>query len=175
MGYMDALISGYFKTTQDGGKLFLPWGVLGRGYVIASEQDFKRLQRLIKVYMALSLVLIIGSGWLQPYWGGFAIAALLVVSYAIWVQFVLRRLQPSQERLSLKESVAAGARAHSDASLWLLEIAALAFVGAGILILIVDPHNRLIALACIAFFGLAAVKFTIQLIQRRRRETTGAD
>ena len=43
MGYFDALTSSYFKTTPDGRKLFFPWGVLGRGYTIDSEQDYERL------------------------------------------------------------------------------------------------------------------------------------
>ena len=45
MGYFDALTSGYFKTAPDGRKLFFPWGVLGRGYAIDSEQDYERLRR----------------------------------------------------------------------------------------------------------------------------------
>jgi hypothetical protein len=133
MGYLDAVTSGYFKTTQDGSKLFFPWGVSGRGYVVASEQHFERLQRQFKFFWALSFVLIIGSSSLPPHWGAFAIGALVIVYYAIWMQFLLRRLRPSQERLSLKESMAAVARAHSDRSLWLSVIGALAFVGAGIL------------------------------------------
>jgi hypothetical protein len=36
MGYFDALTSNAFKTAPDGRKLFFPWGVLGRGYVLAS-------------------------------------------------------------------------------------------------------------------------------------------
>jgi hypothetical protein len=29
MGYFDGLASGSFKTSQDGRRLFFPWGVLG--------------------------------------------------------------------------------------------------------------------------------------------------
>jgi hypothetical protein len=31
MGYLDALTSGSFKTTEDGERLFFPWGPLGDG------------------------------------------------------------------------------------------------------------------------------------------------
>jgi hypothetical protein len=61
MGYFDGLISGSFKTTQDGRRLFFPWGVLGSGYSIASERDYQRLRQQVKGYMIVSLVLIIAS------------------------------------------------------------------------------------------------------------------
>jgi hypothetical protein len=38
MGFFNALTSSGFKTGQDGRKLFFPWGVLGRGYIIDSER-----------------------------------------------------------------------------------------------------------------------------------------
>jgi hypothetical protein len=40
--------------------LFFPWGVLGRGYTIDSEQDYERLRRQVKAYTIVSLVLIVG-------------------------------------------------------------------------------------------------------------------
>ena len=43
MGYFDALMSSWFKTLPDGRKLFYPRGAWGRGYIIASEPDYKRL------------------------------------------------------------------------------------------------------------------------------------
>ena len=78
MGYFDALTSSYFKTAQDGRKLFFPWGPLGRGYVIASERDYKRLQRQVKVYTGVSLVLIIGAVAFQGFLAALAIGALLI-------------------------------------------------------------------------------------------------
>ena len=59
MGYFDALTSSSFKTTEDGRRLFFPWGTLGRGYAIPSEEEFERLRRRVKAYLAISLPLII--------------------------------------------------------------------------------------------------------------------
>ena len=168
MGYFDALTSGSFKTTQDGRRLFFPWGVLGRGYSIANEQDYLRLRQQVKGYLIVSMVLMIGS---QPF-GGYlvvvAIAALCTTLYLAWVWYVLRRLNISDEKLSLQESMTTQARAHGMVGLWLLEIGALAFVGCGILILVVDPRQWLVALASIGFFGLCAAKITRMLVLRRR-------
>jgi hypothetical protein len=167
MGYFDALTSSYFKTAQDGRKLFFPWGALGRGYAIPSDQDYKRLQRQVKAYTIVSLVLIIGAVVLQIYFG-LVIAALLIVFYMIWTRYLLRGLQPSDERLSLQESMTFQARMHSTVGLWLLEVVALAFVGFGILMIVVDPGNWLIALASIVFFGFCATIFTRMLVLRWR-------
>jgi hypothetical protein len=64
--------------------------------------------------------------------------------------------------------MAGQSRAHSTVSLWLLEIAALVFVGAGALILIVDPSNWLVATASIGFFGLCAVMIARMLLNKMR-------
>jgi hypothetical protein len=168
MGYFDAMTKGCFKTAQDGRNLFFPWGVLGRGYTIASEQDNLRLQQQFKVYMVVSLVLIISAGSLDRYFVGAVIVALSLGFYLVWMRYLLRRLQPSDESLSLRESITSQAHAHSAVGLWLLEITALAMVGGGILIFIVDPGNWLIALIGIFLFGLGAVKFAHMLVLRRR-------
>ena len=66
MGYFDGLTSGSFKTAQDGRRLFFPWGVLGSGYAIASEQDYQRLRRQVKAYMVAMLVLVMELVTGQP-------------------------------------------------------------------------------------------------------------
>jgi hypothetical protein len=175
MGYFDAMTKGCFKTAQDGRRLFFPWGVLGRGYAIASEQDNLRLQQQFKIYMIVSLGLVIGAVSFDRYLVDAAIVALLVGFYLVWMRYLLRRLQPADERLTLRESVTAQAHAHSAAGLWLLEIAALAFVGSAILIFIIDPRNWLIALIGIFFFGLGAAKFAHMLVLRRRAAVTGSN
>jgi hypothetical protein len=153
MGYFDVLTNGYFKTAQDGRKLFFPWGVLNRGYTIASEQDYLRLQQQIKIYMVVSLVLVISSASLKGDLVGLGVATLLIGFYAVWTRYLLHRLQRSDEKLA--------------------EIGALAFVGGGILIFIVDPGNRLIALVSIVVGGLAAAKIARMLMLLRRPTAAG--
>jgi hypothetical protein len=159
MGYFDALTNSSFKTTPDGHRLFFPWGIWSRGYVIASDQDYDRLRQQMKIYYIVSLVLIIGSIVAKIYVGAIIIAALLLGFYLAWMWSLVPRLQPSHERLSLQESMTSQARLHNAVVLWLLEIAMLAFVCGGVLNLIFDPSNWLIALPSISFFGLCAVAF----------------
>jgi drug/metabolite transporter (DMT)-like permease len=110
MGFFDALASSVFKTASDGSRLFSPLGHLGRGYVIASERDYQRLRRQMKIYFIILFVLIIGAGFLLNYFLGvgntyvaFAqtvIALSMGGSYGVWAWSLCRRLQPSNDTLS---------------------------------------------------------------------------
>jgi hypothetical protein len=168
MGYFDGLTSGSFKTTQDGRRLFFPWGVLGSGYSIASEQDYQQLRQQVKVYMIVSLVLMVASNSLGGYIVLLVVAALLVAFYLAWTWRLLSRLKISGERLSLQESMTSQAHAHGVLVLWALEIGASVLVGGGIIMLVVDPSQWLIALGSIFFFGLCAAKIGRMLVLRRR-------
>jgi hypothetical protein len=182
MGHFDALASSSFKTAAHGRRLFFPWGIWGRGYVIASEQDYQRLRQQIKTYYVVSLAVIIGSVVLKIYFGdvfmavflGFFVAVSLGF-YLLWMRSLLPRLEPSSERLSREECMTTQARLHGAVGLWLLEIVALAFVGDGILLLILAPAQHWqTGLATIVLFGLCAIVVARMLVLRRR-PAPGAD
>ena len=170
-GYFNALTAGYFKTGADGRKLFFPWGAMGRGYVIPSEQRYESMHRQLKIYMIASLVLIIAPIAAQFYITGFIIAAALMVFYVAWAPYLKRGLEPSEERMSMRDNMATQARIHNKGMLWAMEIMALVFVAGGILILIFDPKQWLIALGSTVFFGFCAIVIG-RMIMLRRRELT---
>jgi Gpi18-like mannosyltransferase len=174
MGYFDGLTGGSFKTAQDGRRLFFPWGVLGSGYAIASEQDYQRLRQQVKAYMVVTLVLVIASGMYEPYLAPLAAAALLACFYLAWMWRMLPHMARSNEKLSLQESMTSQARAHGAVVLWLLEIVSIVFVMSGIAMLVFDPGSRLTALFCTAFFGLCAAKIARLIVLRHRTAATQA-
>jgi hypothetical protein len=83
------------------------------------------------------------------------------------VSYLLRGLQPSDERLSWRESITSQALAHSAAALWSLEIVSLAFVGIGVYFFVVVPGEWK-ALAAVVFFGLCAAVVAFMLVIRSR-------
>ena len=175
MGYFDALTSSCFKRASDERWLFFPYGILGQGYIIDSEQAYETLRRRIKAFTVTGLVLVIGGALaLQRYAGAFFIAALYAAFYVVWTRFLLRGLQQSDEKLSLEESMTSQAITHSAVCLWLLEIGALAFVGLGILMLIADSRNWLMVLAPTIFFGICAAFIARMLVLRRRSRAGSA-
>ena len=164
MGYFDALTSSYFKTAADGRNLFYPWGVLGRGYVIATEQDRQRLLRQLKIYTIVSCVLIVGAAMLQSYMGALVIGLALVLFYVFWARHLVR----GDEGLSMRESYTSQALAHSPASLWSMAIGSLVLFVAAIAMLVFEPGSPWVALAGIVFFGLTTAVIGWMLILRRR-------
>jgi hypothetical protein len=169
MGYFDALTSGAFKTNPDGRRLFFPYGVIGRGYVLPSEEHYQRLYRQTKAFMIAALVLIIGASVLKAYVPAVVITALLVGFYVLWTQLTVRGLAPSDDRLSLQESMTAQAVTHNVAMLWAMEIFSLLFVAIGVIMLVTSSENWLIGLASVAFFGLCAAAFARMLVLRKRQ------
>jgi hypothetical protein len=171
MGYFDAITSSAFKTADDSRKLFFPWGTLGRGYVLGSDEDYVRLRGQIKLFMIAALNLIVVSVALQSYsyLVSVAVTPVLIGFYAVWMAYLLPRLGVSDERLSLQESMRSQALGHSATVLWLLEIGSLAFVGTGAFIFIFDPANWLTGISSMLFFGLCAAVFAFMLAVRSRR------
>lgn len=174
MGYFDGLTEGQFKIAEDGRRLFFPRGFWGRGYVVDSESEFQRLRRQMKIYQAVALVLIIAAVVPRQYnpYLVIAVALLVIVFYLVWSRSLVARLQPAEDQLRWRETSAAQARAFGPFTLWFLEIVALAFVAAGIGLLLTDPTSRLLAIGTIAFFGLCAAYGAYLLVLRGRTMST---
>jgi hypothetical protein len=168
MGYFDGLTSGSFKTTEDGRKLFFPWGYLGRGYTIASDEDYNRLRLQTKIYLMVALTVIVCSAFLRVKVNPIGLGAILIASYAVWTLYQVRRLQPANESLSLRESMTTRGVAFGPVVLWLLEICSLVLVGSGIAIFFIEPGSWLASLASILFFGVCAAAFAWMLFLRRK-------
>jgi hypothetical protein len=166
MGYFDALTESSFKTAQDGTRLFFPWGIMGSGYRIATEQDYLRLRQQIKAYMIISFVLIIPLVLLVGA-AAFAILVPLMGFYLVWMRYVLRDLTRSDEQLSLRESMTSQARRHNPALLRFLQISSIVFVICGAVMLLSASGSQLIALLSILFFGLCTVMLTRMIALRR--------
>ena len=53
---------GVFKTDDDGNALFFPNGVMGKGYIIPSEEKKEKLRKLQKRFIYGSMI-ILGIGY----------------------------------------------------------------------------------------------------------------
>jgi Ca2+/Na+ antiporter len=168
MNFLNAITSAYFKTAQDGSTVFYPWSIWVRGYTLPSAQDQQRLQQQLKVYLAVTfvLILIIVNIVSTPVY--FAIGGTLTVFYVLWMLYAVRRLPRAGERLSLDESLTIQARTHHIVVLWLFAALSLFAVVCSIVMLAVAPGNWLIAILGTALFGLALAKAIRMLVLRYR-------
>jgi Ca2+/Na+ antiporter len=168
-GYFNALTAGYFKTGADGRRFFFPWGAMGRGYLIPTEQRYESMHRQLKIYMIATLVLIIPPIAAQFYFTGVIISVALMIFYLGWARFLKRGLEPSDERMTVGGNIATQAR-NNIGMLWTMEIAAVLFVAAGIAMLVFEPKQWIMSLFSTVFFGFCATVIG-RMIMLRRRET----
>lgn len=168
MGYFDGLTSSNFKTTADGRKLFFPWGVLGHGYIIAPE-DGERLRKQLKISLMIGLALIIVSTFYHSTIGPLALGVVMFSVHVIWMKFVIRHLQRTEERMSWQESMTTQAGAYGLWMLWSLEIGSILLVFASIGAAVDDPDNRMMGICSAVFFGVCVAVITRMLWLRRRR------
>jgi hypothetical protein len=133
--YFEGLIEGSFKTAADGQRLFYPWGILGKGYVLPGARTEQRIRKLLKIYYMVSLPLVLTVSFTVSFYGFYYALALIPVVllvYGVGVLSLTRRRPASRERLRLTESLANSGRAHSRAILWFLFIVSILFVIGGI-------------------------------------------
>ena len=107
IGVLDALCEGTFVRRRDGRILFFPWGALGHGYALASEQEHRRLRREVKRLLVLGLFAAplaasigMGAFGIGPI---AALAALLGLVGALRLAWLTRGLERSPGRLTRAE------------------------------------------------------------------------
>jgi hypothetical protein len=108
MGFLDRLVNGGFKTTEDGRKLFFPHGNLGRGYIIPSEVEFQRLQKWIRAFIIWQICLFVIFFLLIHYVSaqiGLIFFLLIVILDHIWAYPKYRQLERADERFVFNESL----------------------------------------------------------------------
>jgi len=166
MGYFDALANGVFKRTSSGKMAFYPWGKLGRGYEIQTDEQYKKIRGYIVRYYMIVLPIAVGAAVFLN-WLAFVVLPFAIIPYILWLRRWTRILPVTEERMTFKESYEAQAVAHSPVMLWLLLAISLAFVLAGAAI-VVSGGDILIGIVCVLFFGCCAAVFVFMISARRR-------
>jgi hypothetical protein len=167
MGYFDALASSSFKNLENGKRAFYPWGKLGKGYEIQTEEQYEALRRFVIRYYIVVLPLGILAGVLRNWIALVVLVPLSVLIFVLMIRKLTRGLPRTDERLTFKDSYENQARRHSPVMLWAMLVMSLLFVAGG-LFLIAGPGEILVGLLAIGFFGACAAVFAWMLLARRR-------
>ena len=166
MGYFDALANGAFKRTTSGKMAFYPWGKIGKGYEIQTDEQYEQIHGFIVRYYMMVLPIAIGAGVFLK-WFALVVVPFAAVPYVLWLRKWTRILPTTDERLTFKESYEAQAAAHSPVMLWVLLAISLIFVLAGAAI-VISGGDILTGLVCAVFFGCCAAVFWFMIAARRR-------
>lgn len=159
-----------FKRGADGRVIYFPWGLFGRGYVLESDEQYAMLRKRTILWMLVYGFLATGA------WVGFgpavglAAAALMCAVSVVGLSRFTRRLEPSDERVSILESWRNQAESSRAATLWILEIVGVLFIVAAVGILrgAEDWQGWLTGAAALVFFGVGTGAFAYMIIVKRR-------
>jgi hypothetical protein len=159
-----------FKRGTDGRIIYFPWGLFGRGYLLESDQQYAKLRRRMMlgmvVYGFLATAAWVGYGPAV----GMAAAALMCAVSVVGLSRFTRRLEPSDERVSILESWRNQAESSRAATLWIFEIVGVLFILAavGIFRNAQDWQGWLTGAAAFVFFGFCTAASTYMIIVKRR-------
>jgi hypothetical protein len=176
MGYFDALANASFKTTADGQLLFYPYGSLGRGYIIPTKAEFDKLRRTYKYIWIVTLLLIIIAVWISLFVTSISFPFIVlpvllafVIAYMVWARLQCQTLALSSEKLTYGESISNETRGLSSGFLWVFEILSILLILYGLVLLIADPSQWLLALGLIVVFAACAYLWARMILIKKRQ------
>ncbi len=174
MGYFDGLTDGSFKTDDEGRLLFYRWSVFfgiiwrGKGYILPDEVKKQQIRRFVKLFQMVCLPVIIAGVIIVGFYSFF-----LLPLFFLWYFFVtarlLKGLDVTSEKLTLRESYSSSAKSHNFVTLWIMLISSIFFVllvGFGLVLHVYD--SWLIGLAIIIFFGAVAIVIGYMITLKER-------
>src|SRR5215212_2964270 len=168
--YFEGLVAGSFKTAADGQRLFYPWGVFDKGYVLPDAQTEQRMRRLLKMYHQVWLPLVIVVSIIASSYSFYYALTLIPVFlliygiYGVGVRSLTRGLPSSSERLRATESWANSAKSYSSVILWFMFIVSALFVISDIWMILLGQVG--IGLLGMLFFGFCSLVFGYMLRKR---------
>jgi hypothetical protein len=166
--YSDLLTTGYIKTGADGRKILYPWGMLGYGFIFPTDAAYERLNDLLKIFTVVALAIVMPSAIKGEYVATCILFILVMIFYQIWMRFELRRLQPAQEKLTLRASYTNFARLLPAWLVWVELILCLVLAATCVATLMIAPDQWMPALGGIVIFGAGVVLCAKTLVLRQR-------
>ncbi len=158
MGYFDGLTDAAFKKSHTGQTIYYPWGVFGSGYVVESEEKQEQIRKFLKRLYVILLLTIVTVQITVGFW----LNAVLFPAFWVWYYFSVQKMNKNSprtaEKLRLSESYKNSAKSHNLGILIILEVFAVGFVAAGVLILL-KGGDQLVAMSSMGFFGLCGIAF----------------
>lgn len=160
--YTDALFASFIRTTQDGRRVIYPWGILGDGYVIATDEDEERLKTLYAVYVVAVTALMGAAFSLGGLAGGLCALAVSLACYGVYVKRLTAGMEPAGGRPSFVEAYRAQARRFGLRQLWSFVFCGAVMIVLGIVVIVTDFSGTIaprlgVLPELLIFFGLGSL------------------
>lgn len=155
MSVLEAQAVAAFHTAADGTRVFYPWGVFGRGRVIADDADYALLKTTLKRTWRVGLCLTVVVGPLTDWVTALLSMVVLLGVHAWRLARCVRPLPVARRRMTMAYQRDALARAYGTGGLLALAVGSFAVASAGAVVLVSAPDQWLAASTLVAS-GLAA-------------------
>ena len=154
MGYFDALAEAAFKPKDEKTVIFLPYGVITKGYILSYDESL-RVKKLLRDFDASSFFLtVMGVIALRAY--ALILLVVLVPWYVIMVQRITKGKPRSPEASRLTDVAKTMALAMGARTCFLLMMAAGLMFAASLIVLMRTAHKA-VGWIGVVFFGAGLV------------------
>jgi len=167
MGYFDGLADASFKKDSNGNDVFYAWGVLGKGRVLPDEATKAKLRKFVIRYYQIMLPIAILLGIFRLWLPALLVLTALTFGFYFYVNQLTKNCPICTEKLTLKESYRNSANSHNTLMLWLMLLASLLFVAAGMWMFI--KGRLFLGLGIVVFFGLCGAAFILMIKVKRSK------
>ncbi len=154
MNPFSAIAESMFKKDPSGRRVFFPQGANGRGLVVPSEDEYRRVRGVLSLTRN-GLVAFVGAFALLPIpiWAALLLLVPAWFAERAWLRNTTQHWAPSHERISRSEVIEAQAKAYDPRFLWLLFFGSLLlFLGSAVLA-ISDPKEHFASVLGVPLFG----------------------
>ncbi len=152
MGFLDGLIELGFKKDSEGNTLFYPWGILGSGYVIKSDEEMKRIRVLMKRCLFLVTPFIICIYVVNKVWFGLVLLIVVQAWLLYSVKKITKGLSKSTEKFLGSDAFQNSAESFPLFILIIFEVGAITGIVALLVLLYFGQDALILTLGIFLFF-----------------------
>jgi len=148
MSFFEALVDNSFKRDDSGRTLYYPWGPLGRGFIVESEETIERVRNILKYIATIPFfcLFFLICLYVAPFFDVFISIDILIsllfitlfstIFFVFWFYFFTKKitspLQKSNEKLRVSETHGRFVRSCHLPTLVFIEIILIIVFAAGI-------------------------------------------
>lgn len=160
---------GVFKVDGEGNPVFFPNGIMGKGFIIQSEEKRRKIRKLQKIFIYGSMISL---GICIPV-AGLLLWFIVNLPFTLIIYFrtknILKGLPVSDLKLTRADWNAAFIKSFPATLLWVAEIFTLLFIAGGIKIIITEDR-KVTGLILVIILGYLAYSIGKMIIQKRKSQ-----
>lgn len=158
MAKLEWMTGSLFKKDESGNTLFYPWGVLGSGLIVDSDEREEQIRAFIKKSYIIGFIVILGA---QILFGSMHSFFVLIL-WCSWYYFSVKKFRNELPRTTVKLTVSEGFRKGAEVyNLPFLVIGAILSIGVVVsgFYILSSGGDDIIGFSAVGFFALCTIAY----------------